>query len=348
MLDSGAFSVWNKGAHIDFDKYVEFCVRYPEVHYYVNLDVIPGKPGVRKSITKAGVEESCLRGFENYKRMKGCLPLDKLIPVFHMNDDVKWIDRYLSDGVTYLGVSPANDRSTRDKLKWLNSVRKHLFDGAGRPLCRTHGFAVTSHSLMKHMRWHSVDSASWKQTASWGAVYIPQLTGGAYDYSKPPFIVAVSPASPTKAKKFAHYDSATPLLKERVRQYVESEGMCVGESDIVSVDKGYKLRFLEKHGVVVGEGESWVNRSKGLLLRPVVVGVSNSFRERCRINIRFVKRMNKALSDHVKHVYLAGAPMPYEFETKCGRRLLSFHEVGRENNKYWKWHIEAIKARGDE
>jgi hypothetical protein len=168
ILDSGAFGVWSQGNTISLNDYIRFCVASPGVSYFVSLDVIPGKPRVKSSITRASVEESCKAGWANYKEIIKVIPKDKVIPVFHMNDDPRWLDKMLSFGCGYVGVSPANDRSTYDKLKWMRSIQRQLFDGAGRPVCKTHGFAVTSYDLMNAWEWHSVDSASWKLTAAWG------------------------------------------------------------------------------------------------------------------------------------------------------------------------------------
>jgi len=35
MLDSGAYSAWNLGGHVDLDEYIEFC-KASQVDYYVN------------------------------------------------------------------------------------------------------------------------------------------------------------------------------------------------------------------------------------------------------------------------------------------------------------------------
>jgi len=51
MLDSGAYSVWSQGEELDIDDYIRFCLMYPEVDYYVSLDVILGVKGDPSSKT---------------------------------------------------------------------------------------------------------------------------------------------------------------------------------------------------------------------------------------------------------------------------------------------------------
>lgn len=338
IMDSGAFGVWSKGNSIDLDKYIEFCRTYPEVDYYVNLDVIPGRPGVKSSITTAAVEQSCKDGYANYRRMLREVPdaRHKVIPVYHMNDDVRWLDRYLNDGVEYIGISPANDRSTADKIKWMKTIRPLLFDRRGEPVVRTHGFAVTSYDLMNFWEWHSVDSASWKLTAAWGAIYVPRKTKGEYDYSKPPMSVGVSPMSPTKAKPQMHFTSMTPLVKEMTQEYLTHIGIPMGEWTIGPEEAGYKITR--------GSEECWYNKKAGIVLKPIEKGVGTSFEERARANIKFMRESNKVLP--VKYLYLAGAPMPYPVETKMTNRLLCFHDVGKKSGaKTMKRHLDTMKGK---
>jgi hypothetical protein len=343
MLDSGAFSVWNKGHTIDLEEYIAFCVAHPDTSYFVNLDVIPGKVNQKRSLTKLACEEACAGGWANYQRMLKDLPKDKVVPVYHQNDDVRWLGRYLDFGTPYIGISPANDSTTREKLNWMKPLRRLLFDGAGRPVVKTHGFAVTARALLGAWHWHSVDSASWKQTASWGGIYVPQRTNAIDDYAKREIQMPVSPASPTKKFKFKHYDSCGPIFQRRVRMYLNSIDLCMGESEFVKVDASYKLQFSTKHGVNPGEGESWLSKKDRVVLRPTIVGVTNSFRERCIANVKYVEQMAKCVS--VDHVYLAGAPMPYPLEYQIQNRLLSFHEVSRGGGVgCFERHLELLES----
>jgi len=336
ILDSGAFSVWASGAFskkkateknlepqkIDLEKYIQFCHDHPKCSYFVNLDVIPGRPRDKRSMTVENVERACIEGWDNYNQMIQELPKDKVIPVFHQGDRFEWLDHYLNHGVKYIGISPANDKTVGEKMKWLGKVKKFIFDGAGRPLVKTHGFAVTTYHLMKYWQWYSVDSASWKLWASWGIIYVPVSTGGEFDYSKPPLIVATSPCSKKYAKRQEHILSASPALRERIEAYLETCGMVLGDYKIRKEAPGYKL----VKGIP-GEGEVWYKKDKQEVLEPLEWGVMTSFQARCVANVKFMFRAAKVLP--VKHIYFAGAPMPYELETQMGKRLLSYHEIGK-------------------
>jgi hypothetical protein len=337
MLDSGAFSVWTRGAEVDLAAYVDFCVRHPAVDHFVNLDVIPGVPGTRPS--RQQVRAACVASWNNYLRMTDALPKSKVIPVFHQHDPVSWLHSYLDKGAAYVGISPANDSPVSERLRWLRTLRPVLFDGAGRPVCRTHGFAVTALDLLAEMRWHSVDSGSWKQTAGWGGVYVPALSKGRYDFARVPLAVKVSLASPKRGKANLHYQSASPLFKKRIDDYLASAGVPLGRSEVAQVFEDYAPRCRASQGVEPGSGECWLDRKRGLLLRPVEVGVCNSFRQRCRANIHFYKQVALAYRDNLELLYFAGTPLPYPEEYETGARLLSFLDVADENNTYWAEHM---------
>lgn len=335
MLDSGAFSVWTKGVTIDLDEYTDFCLAHPQVSYYVSLDVIPGRFGMKQTL-RGGTEESCRQGWNNYRKMLDAgVPKKKLIPVFHQHDDVKWLDKYLDFGVPYIGVSPANDCTTGGKLSWLRSLRPLLFDGAGRPLVRTHGFAVTSYRLMQCWEWYSVDSATWQWRGSLGEIWLPRKTRGEFDYSKSPTIIAVSPRSPSRRLHNRHSTTLSPLIREDMDRYLTSVGLEMGAYDTVEESPEYKP----------AKGEVWLSRNKGIIARPLTMGVVTNKQARYYANAEFVKRMQGNVP--VKWVYFAGQPMLEPFassEYNMYPRLMSYHllKTSKASMRVFRKHISRI------
>lgn len=319
MVDSGAFSVWSKGATIDLDAYIRFCHDHPDVRYYVGLDVIPGKMFQKRTVTTEGTEASCKASWDNYQEMlRQGLPKAKVIPVYHQNDDLRWLKRYLEFGTPYVGISPANDSTTEGKLRYLDTVKPYIFNRDGSLAVRTHGFAVTSYRLMKYMDWWSVDSASWKLSAAWGGIYFPVTHHGRDDYSKPPLLVGVSPMSPTVQKRQQHVDSMSPRVKARLLDYLAAAGVSLGRQKIVQESAGYRLDRED--------GETWYDKSRHLVLKVMERGVANNLNDRLLVNARYVRKANKVLP--VRHIYFAGAPVPDErVERALRNRLLSFHEM---------------------
>lgn len=154
LIDSGAFSVWTKGDKIDIDKYIEYCKEIKKLKSdanFVNLDVLPGRFG--KTPTQEEREESARQGWENmcYIENKGV----KVIPVFHQHEDFRWLKNMMAH-TDYIGISPANDVTGKQKGEWLRQVfdimKQHR---------KTHCFGATSFNILSTFPFYSADSSSW-------------------------------------------------------------------------------------------------------------------------------------------------------------------------------------------
>lgn len=328
MLDSGAFSVWSKGSVIDLKEYRAFCCRFPDISYYVSLDVIPGVIREKRSLTKVSIEASCQQSWKNYQSMLKKLPIEKVIPVFHQNDGIQWLERYLAFGTPYIGISPANDCTTREKIRWLKTLKPYLFDSDGKPVVKTHGFAVTSYHLMKlkGWQWYSVDSASWKKVASCGSIYFPKRTGRDRDFSKPPSIIGVSPVSSSRFKYGRHVGISKLLstFNGRLGEWLEEVGVEIGKYEVVSVEPSYRIGR---------EGRDfWYNEKKNQILKVLEKGVVPNWEKRAQVNAYFLKQVMIHKATHVKHIYYAGAPRK-DIEPFLGIRLLSYQDLRSRSDK---------------
>lgn len=335
MLDSGAYTVWSQGATIDVREYVKFCVENQDTSYFVNLDVIAGKPH-DSFVSPSVVNQAAADSWKNYLHMCRYVPADKVVPVYHYGEDIGYLHQMLSHGCKYIGLGGSAHKHTGLRVRWLQGLRKYLFDGAGRPVVKTHGFALTSYDLMKVWQWHSVDSNSWKDFATYGAIYLPIERAGEFDYSSKPMVVFVSPQS-KKRRRQEHYESMTPLLQDRIRRWLASCGVEYGVSTYHQKDDKYKLD--------VPVGELWLDKKARVMMRPVVKGVSNSFEERARVNAKFVSRSNKVLP--IDHIYFAGQVMPhkYNLEFQLRRRLISYHYTMESNYalRHFQEHLRRIR-----
>lgn len=169
IIDSGAFSVWSNGGTIDIDDYAKFCLdmqkALPNIDLNItNLDVLPGKWGFVPS--QEQIDASAEKGWQNmlYLESKGL----KVIHVFHQHERFEVLDR-LVEHSDYIGISPANDVSQKEKSAWMAQVYKRI-----RNKVRTHGFAVTSHRQLYKYPYYSADSSSWITPARYGR--IPVMT----------------------------------------------------------------------------------------------------------------------------------------------------------------------------
>lgn len=186
ILDSGAFTAWTKDVKIDIDEYIDFAKEYePKLAHIANLDVIPGKFG-QKYLSTAEIEESASKGWENYQYLLKYLPADKVMHIFHQGEDFKWLHKLVDSGASYIGISPANDKTSPIRAEWLKECMKIVCDEDGVPKVKFHGYAATSFKLMSRFPWTSADSGSWKMMSIYGNLFIPsKIVYGDFDWSSP-------------------------------------------------------------------------------------------------------------------------------------------------------------------
>lgn len=180
FIDSGAFSAHTVGKEVDIDKYIEFLNSIDEyVYIAAALDKIPGV--FRQAKTRKQCLEAPLIGWENYLYMRERVKSpDKILPVFHQNEDFDWLITMLEtkfDGkhIPYIGVSPANDRSTKEKNEWFEIVFR-MIGQSSNPNVKTHAFGMTSLPVLERYPFTSADSTSWIMTGANGGIMTPNGT----------------------------------------------------------------------------------------------------------------------------------------------------------------------------
>lgn len=292
MLDSGAFSVWNKGKEIDLDKYIAFCLKYvKEIDYIVALDVIPGKPSDKKSLTPASIECACQKGWDNYcKMIKAGLPKEKVMPVFHQNDSWKWLERFMEEKIPYFGISPANDCSPQIRKLWLDNCMKYVCDEKGMPLAKFHGFGVGSLPLILRYPWFSCDSASWLRSAMYGSVFLPyKKIDGSWDYFRPPMKIFFSTHIQAYAfKNDLHYSFLTEPIRRNLNKYLEETGAVMGESTFRNEPLGYKVKK--------GEESIYSKEKDHIVVEEIrIPGVINDFRWRAHVNKHYYEEVGHSV-----------------------------------------------------
>lgn len=151
IIDSGAFSVWNKGGSIDIDEYLAFCKKQPQHWTFINLDVIP-----KTGADAAHMEECCVQGYKNYLYLKQ--HLKNVMPVYHYGDDIKWLYKFM-ETADWIGISPANDTHENVKRKFLREVFYITRDKV-----KTHGLGYSSFQGLTMFPFYSVDSISFKKS----------------------------------------------------------------------------------------------------------------------------------------------------------------------------------------
>ena len=220
IIDSGAFSVWNKGDYINLQDYIDFLIQFKKKysHYFnamrfVTLDVIPGEKN--KVPTNKQREDAAKKGLDNLYAMLRTFKHDELIHVYHMYENYKYIDKIL-ENIDYIGISPANDATSRTKKNWLTEVFDYL------PIVKTHGFAVTALGLIKEFPWYSVDSTSFILSAAMGSI---MTKWGNFNIS---------------IESGKSVLNADPAVKQGIKKYIKEMGM--NDNDLY-VDYKSRYRF---------------------------------------------------------------------------------------------------------
>jgi hypothetical protein len=221
FLDSGAFSAWTKGIQINIDEYIAFIKKWKKyIEVYANLDVIGDAEGTYKN--------------QKYMEKRGLKPL----PVFHLQDDFSWLEKYLKEGYDYIGIGGMAGKQTVGNRKYfLDRLWDRITDKNGYPIIKAHGFGMTSINLIVKFPWYSVDSTSWLNASRMGNILVPKSSKDGYVYTQKPLSVAVSDKSPLVKDFGKHFTSFTEQEKKYVKNYLKTIGVTLKE-----VTEDYKIR----------------------------------------------------------------------------------------------------------
>ena len=224
LLDSGAFSGFTRGVEISLFDYIDYCKRHDhELDGYVNLDCIPGKDG-KTDYSREVIEFSAAKSYENLQIMRkaGLKP----IAVFHQGERFYWLDKMVSEGIDYIGISPSPRSHQSEIIRWMDKCFTRCTDAKGRPLIKTHGFGVTACNLCVRYPWTSIDSTSWSVGGGYGSILVPQYAEGKPDYGKQPLTLNMSARKQHQPRGF---DALTAIQQDVVRQAVLDAGLTMAE-----------------------------------------------------------------------------------------------------------------------
>lgn len=234
FLDSGAHSLYNEKIlylnhangydwydgpefKVYLDTYAAFLKAHPEIDFYVNVDVIFDP-------------ERTWRSQEYLEKEHGLNP----VPVIHYGAPLKWIEKHLDAGYTYLGIGGLGQEAPKAAyVPWADKVFDYLCPPPHRvPVVKTHGFAMTSFELMTRYPWWSVDSASWAKAGGFGTIYVPPRRNGEFLFGSTPAtrprLVATGHRSKAREKKGAHYLTLSPAARADLYAWLDEIGVPIG------------------------------------------------------------------------------------------------------------------------
>lgn len=244
VCDSGAFSAWTKQTKIPVEDYGNFILKNLDwFDLIINLDVIPGKWG-QKEIPEEELESAIKEGWDNYHTLIGMgIPENKLMHIFHQGEPFHYLERMMKE-MDYIGISPANDRTTTEKKVWLDQCKK-IVAPKGKPLVKTHGFGMTSLNLIWRFPFHSIDSTTWVLAGAMGGLIIPKTKFGRYTYKETPITIPITTKNGSNDKK--HYQNLSEIEKSKVTRYLKERGFNPKEieEDGLARDRANAQFFLD-------------------------------------------------------------------------------------------------------
>lgn len=234
FIDSGAYTAHTKGVQLDVDEYISYVNSNAGVFSAIaQVDKIPGTFGQPK--TRQEILEAPELSWDNYLYMRErVIDYEKLLPIFHQGEDFKHLKRMLEATfidyktgkdvhIPYIGISPANDTHTRDKMKWLDKVFLMIQESSN-PNVKTHAFGMTSLPLLEAFPFYSADSTSWIMAGVNGSIMTRRG------------LVLVSNR---KKDDFAHLTHSPKPVQELIISEIEERGYTLEDAE-----NSYQARVL--------------------------------------------------------------------------------------------------------
>lgn len=239
FIDSGAFTLYNKnvvekgfkGGYEWFktdefikylDSYADFIKKHQDViNLYASVDVIFNP-------------EMTWESQQYLEREHGLSP----IPTIHFNTPLKWVKHYLDSGYEYIALGGLGQAiGMAPYVHWADEVFDYICSQPSRePVCKVHGFAMTSNRLMMRWPWYSVDSTSWLLLAAFGEIAIPPKKDGKWRFDVPYHTLRVS-TRPAEKKGRGLKDTNTKVLNALFQEYIDEKGFVLGLSEFDSDGK---------------------------------------------------------------------------------------------------------------
>ena len=168
FIDSGAFSAFTRGIHIDIDEYIEFInLVHDNVELYASLDVIPSSDSIES------VKSSTIETWENYLYMRERLiDKDKLVVTFHYGEDYSDLKKILNyedeyGKIKYLALGGIAKMPIANRGVFIDTVYK-IIKECGRTDIKIHLCGVTDIEICKEYGGTSTDSTTWVRAAAFG------------------------------------------------------------------------------------------------------------------------------------------------------------------------------------
>lgn len=253
MVDSGSFTAYTKGVHIDIDDYLKFIDEIGDyVTVFVAVDDVPDPMNMDYNKAKTT--------WDNYlymvERIRPELR-DKLIPVFHYGEDFKWLRNMLEyrhpDGspIKYIGLAISLEGTKNVRINWGRECMRVIHESSN-PNVMTHAFGVGVKSVLDNITVTSTDATSWVKRAAYGMIAVDDKS------------IHVSEVMKAKADDRS-LSQQSKALQEDVLKRIKQRGFTLEE---LEQDSGKRAEFnildtldwvakLEPHNTTFKNGLGW-------------------------------------------------------------------------------------------
>lgn len=223
MLDSGAFTAWNKGKVIELEPLVQVYAELIDKYehglrkiWLINLDKIPGERG--RTAEPSEIEEAIIESDRNFDVLVKHFG-ERVLPVFHQNESKKRLHE-VCGMADYICISPRNDVGEKFRISWAAEVHTLLLDEPRK--IRTHGLATTGMHMLRNVDWFSADSAWWMQTAINGSIFYLAHDGDLRT-------IQVSERAGARKDAGQHYTTIPKAMQEVIEKRLAIHGMTIKE-----------------------------------------------------------------------------------------------------------------------
>ena len=175
FIDSGAFTLWTKGAKLNTDEYITWLNTYSDnIDLFGQVDSIPG---VRSKIpTAQQVSEAAAKTWDNYLYMRQRVnKKDSLLYTFHWGEPIEYLKKALAwkdennSPMKYMALGGLVGRTFTERDKFLD-LCYHIIKSSSNPNIKVHSFGMTDYKLLQKYPITSADSSSWLMTAIMGSI----------------------------------------------------------------------------------------------------------------------------------------------------------------------------------
>ncbi len=180
FIDSGAYTAYTKGKEVDVDDYINFINEIGDYGtVFAQVDKIPQVIG--RQPTEEELAAAPGQSWDNYLYMISKVDKkyrDKIMPVFHFEEDTKWLHNMLNytfedtgEHIKYIGLAVSTVDTAAIRFAWLQMCFD-IIKNSPNPDVMTHVFGCTALDVLEKFPVTSADSTTWVQAAAYGNVLL--------------------------------------------------------------------------------------------------------------------------------------------------------------------------------